>query len=267
MILNAIYIVFTKLASFTGYEENVFQVIFNLHFQNLTNLAKKNTTIKNIEPPRVENICFLQPWFLQGLMVSYNFFLVSSSPQRTEIPYIHVVVCPSGCLFAPIGASFFQGLSLALRSHNRWQASHWSSPTALLKGQKSIFIVCSKVVLFMLKIFFCKYLFFGAKNEDNFSSCRYLLKLYICEHLWSQTKPNQRKLALVITNERHHMLQKKTAFVCLALPKKSLEPTTTKTMCSFTPIKTCTGLFIDNKLPSTFQFGQHSVHQKPLKGK
>ena len=151
-----------------------------------------------------------------------------------------------------------------LRSHNRFQASHWSSPTPLLKGQQSFFIVCLKVVLFMLKIFLCKYLFFGAKNDDNFSSCINSLKLYIYQHLWSQTKPNQRKLALVITNERHHMLQKKTAFVCLALPKNQHQQ---KTMCSFTPMKTYTGLFIDNKLPSTFQFCQHSVHQKPLKGK
>ena len=40
--------------------------------------------------------------------------------------------CPSVCLFVcvsvcAIGCSFFRGLSLALRSHDQFQASHWSS--------------------------------------------------------------------------------------------------------------------------------------------
>ena len=41
-------------------------------------------------------------------------------------------VCVSVCLFVcTIGCSFFQGLSLALRSHDQFQASHWSTPLLL----------------------------------------------------------------------------------------------------------------------------------------
>ena len=47
--------------------------------------------------------------------------------------------CPCVCLFVcAIGCSFFRGLSLALRSHDQFQASHWSSPPTPPKKKKKL---------------------------------------------------------------------------------------------------------------------------------
>ena len=53
----------------------------------------------------------------------------NSAPLGQVGHIVAVSVCVSVCLFVcAIGCSFFRGLSSALRSHDQFQASHWSSP-------------------------------------------------------------------------------------------------------------------------------------------
>ena len=76
---HAIYIVFTNLASFTGYEDDIFEVISNLHVQgskfgeNLTNLAENH------------GVCFFQVCQYISFLFTYR-----SSNLQMMFPIYHL---------------------------------------------------------------------------------------------------------------------------------------------------------------------------------
>ena len=118
--------------------------------------------------------------------------------------------------------------------------SSWDPVYSIPKGHQVFFIVHSKFVLFMfrkgfLKIFFLQvYLLLVLTSRTSFGLYVFqivhkhkkfrqplLYQLFTkAVHISTLLDPNQMNLGFVITNDKASYVLEKTAFVCLALPKK-----------------------------------------------